>query len=370
MYVLLHRALRNAGDHLIYQRARRLIETWRPDVELKVAEAWRPLDHQLRADELAEARAIIVCGGPGYGRGMPARYPIGDPSVLPAPLVLLALGSALLPGTTRQIERFTFDRESKRFLEEVARRAKYLGARDKLTAALLARNGVENVLMTGDPAWYDLATVDGPLRIPAEIRVIAVTPPADPAYFDQAIRLFAAIAAAHSDAMLHVVHHRGVQRPFARLAATQGWQTVDITGSADGFEVFDRADLHVGYRVHAHLYSMSHATPSYLIAEDSRGVGVHETLGVLGAVGFATNWDDPPHRLALAHLPRLANAYRGITYRFGRPVSRLLKAPRLDDAIPKMMALDALSGYERHEAARVTIRATLPTMRQMVDSLP
>jgi hypothetical protein len=368
MYLLLHRALRNAGDYLIHERARRLIETFRPDAELVTAEAWRPLRDQLEPDILARCRAVIVSGGPGYQNGMAERYPLLSPGEGP-PLVLLALGSFIVPGTRRQIASCMFDPPTRGFLDAVAARSPYLGARDRVSASILEANGYPNVLMTGDPAWYDLSAIEAPVRVPPSLRSIAVTPPANPGYFGQAIRLFERLATAFPGASVSVVHHRGVQRPFASVAQRHGWSSVDITGSSAGFTVYDDADVHVGYRVHAHLYALSRAIPTYLVAEDSRGIGVHRTLGELGAVGFDERADALVPRLVLAQLPRVANAHRAATSWIGPYAGRFLPVTRLDRLVDRVAA-DLEAGFLEHGRARTLIRETLPVMRQMLESLP
>ena len=369
-FLLLHRALRNAGDALIFERARALIGSRHPDAILDTAEAWRPLLEQVPADRLGRYRAIVVCGGPGYAPGMAGRYPIGRLEDLP-PLVLLALGSGIAPGTDSQLASFHFADADRRFLDTVLARAAFIGARDPLTAELLARSGIERVLMTGDPAWYDLERIEAPVRIPATIHDIALTPPANPAAFRQAQRLFRALAAARPEAAIRVVHHRGVQRPFAALADRLGWENVDITGSAEGFEVYDRSDLHVGYRVHAHLYAVSRGTLSYLVAEDSRGIGMLRAMPGLGIPGFQTDRDLSPLRLrALELLPRIANAHRRSTSWLGARIGGVVGLPDIAEDLVARIAADQAAGFPAQVAARGVIRATLPTMQHMIDSLP
>lgn len=53
----------------------------------------------------------------------------------------------------------------------------------------------------------------------------------------------------------------------------------DISGSADGFLIYDNCDLHVGFRVHAHIYNLSKRNKTLLLNEDFRGFAVNETLG-------------------------------------------------------------------------------------------
>jgi hypothetical protein len=371
VFLLLHRALRNAGDFLIFERARALISDGHPDVEQLVGKAWLPLADQFPLERVNACRAVIVCGGPGYGRGMRRLYPLASADELRVPVVLLALGSAVVPGTERQLAAHRFEPEDRDFLTWISERSAYLGARDALTAELLARAGFGGVLMTGDPAWYDLAAITSEPTVPQGIESLAFTPPANPVYFAQALGLLRGLVRARAGRLVTVVFHRGEQAPFAQLAAELGCATRDITGSAAGFSVYDEVDGHVGYRVHAHLYALSRGRQSYLVAEDSRGTGVLRTLGPLGVPGFRERaGDSPPMRLALRVMPRLGNPGRPITRRLGPALSRLLPVPDVADALLAQIDADAGAGFARHAAAQQIIRATLPTMRRMVASLP
>jgi hypothetical protein len=375
MYLLLHRALRNAGDYLIFERARALIQAGRPDVPHLVGKAWLPLLDQFSPAQLAGCRAVVVCGGPGYAAGIRRLYPLAPPETLP-PVVFLALGSAVTPGTRRQLAEHRYGDDDRAFLRGIASRSAYLGARDELTAELLRREGIGDVLMTGDPAWYDLGVIaadshGAPSSPSPALGTVAFTPPANPVYFAQALRLLEALARARPRGALTVVFHRGVQRPFAALAQRTGSATLDITGSAGGFAVYDRLDGHVGYRVHAHLYSLSHRRPSYLLAEDSRGTGVHRTLGELGGPAFDAERGDSPLMLrAMRLMPRLGNPHRPVTAPLGPLLARPLRLPEVTRSVLDQIDSDRAAGFPRHAAAWHVIRATLPQMQRMVDSLP
>jgi len=367
-YLLLRRALRNAGDFLIFERAKLLIESVRPDVSIDAADAWRPLAEQMANEELRQYRAVIIAGGPGYAAGLVRTYPLGALDQLP-PLVLLALGSFVVPGTQEQLGGFRFDDADKDFLDQVLARSSMLGARDPVTARLLRANGYDRVLMTGDPAWYDLTRLYLDPIVPSRIRNVAFTPPANPAYFQQAVDLFERFAADRTDCSITIVHHRGVQVPFERLARHHGWLTREISGSAEGFAAYDEVDLHLGYRVHAHLYATSRGVLSYLVAEDSRGVGAIEGLGGLGLAGFADGWGRV-HRFALAKLPRYANPVRPGLWRLALPASRILRAPDVSRAMVDQVRADEGDGFPEHYSARNNMRAALSDMQRMIATLP
>ncbi len=364
--LLLHRAIANAGDALILERARQLIAQVHPRTPLDIAEAWHPLDEQIPAERLRRYRAIVICGGPGYARGIARLYPLGPLDELP-PLVLLALGSHVVPGTDRQLATFRFDAQDGKFLDAVLARSAYLGARDPLTVELLNRNGYQRVLMTGDPAWYDLEAIDRPLRTPKTLRAVAFTPPANPAFHGQARRLFRALADAVPQAQGRVVFHRGVQRSYAALAERHGWQCVDISGRQEGFRIYDEMDLHVGYRLHAHLYSTSVGTPSYVIAEDSRGIGMLRSFPGLGLAAFPAERPLPWLEIGIGAFARLR---RRPVSRSARPFARLLGLPDIAGPLMATIERDLAGGFPAHAQARDTIRATLPVMRQMIESIP
>jgi len=56
----------------------------------------------------------------------------------------------------------------------------------------------------------------------------------------------------------------------------------DISGGVDSLiELYNNADLHIGQRVHAHIFMCSTSKPSVLITEDGRGRGLKEVLNGL-----------------------------------------------------------------------------------------
>lgn len=54
----------------------------------------------------------------------------------------------------------------------------------------------------------------------------------------------------------------------------------DVSGDVNKLDFYQDCDLHIGYRVHAHLYFISQRTPSILINEDGRGLGMGVSLGL------------------------------------------------------------------------------------------
>lgn len=371
MYLLLHRAIRNAGDFLIFERALALLSSRLPGADFRIGQASRPLAGQFSTADIAAARAIIVCGGPGYQRGMyPGVYPLLPLSQLRVPVVLMALGSFYLPGRTSSSSGHVFDGPSRQLLSAITAAGGTLGARDVLTAELLRAEGFDQVLMTGDPAWYDLEHIGEPFNPPGRPVRLAFTPPANPLFFAQAFSLLEGMAEAVGVTNISVVFHRDRQRPFDALARRFGMRTIDITGGAAGFMTYDDHDAHIGYRVHAHLYCLSRGKVSYLVAEDSRGVGVLRTLGLLGSDAVARTPARWFQRVAWSGLPRGASPRHRSRSWIGPIASRMLRMPLVTHEVMLQLSDDEHAGFRRHSAALDVIRSTVPVMHKMIEAIP
>ena len=172
-----------------------------------------------------------------------------------------------------------------------------------LSKRILEYNGLRSAVFTGCPAWYDLDKVDTPelLSKPtrSKVKKIAVSDPAVLRNIPAVKCLITNLKEAFPSAEVWLVMHRGwtedefttrelasVQTELIGWARSVGVEPIDISYSHEGFSVYDDCDLHVGYRVHAHLYNISQRKPSYLIEEDSRGYGANEALGCASHIGI------------------------------------------------------------------------------------
>ena len=112
--------------------------------------------------------------------------------------------------------------------------------------------------------------------------------------------------------------------------------------------VYDEAEIHVGYRLHAHLYFLSHRKPSFLLEEDGRGRGASEALGLRGVPA----WSRAACDSLLAELP-IGTRIRSIA-------RKALKAglkPR-GDAVEEIMAMvkeEVANGFARFQGLHQAI---------------
>ncbi|ODR97414.1 hypothetical protein AUC69_12450 [Methyloceanibacter superfactus] len=287
MIVTICGAYRNAGDHLIGHRARELLRVHGfADIVTVDRKSIGPEHYDL----FNKARAVLLCGGPAYQRGIyPTIYPLERERVTP-PIVPYGLGWKW--PATKDPETFQFTDEAAAFVSDIHQKIEFSSARDPLTVECLARFGVANVLMTGCPAWYDLESLEKPYAFRDDVRSIVLSMPAkmQPGTYELMAWLTKRFPKARRTLSFHhgllpswTPRGREIARDylmFAGRAILNGWRVESLAESLPKLEaLYGDSDLHIGYRVHAHLFCLSRRVSSILISEDSRGVGQAAALG-------------------------------------------------------------------------------------------
>lgn len=294
-YVVLHGAKKNAGDFLIKNRAMALLKHLKPERELIEFPHWKPLEDHL--DVINKSLALVIMGGPGLQSNIyPRVYPLTkDLNQINVPIYLMGSGSYMLPFNSRAIETFQFTKSSLEFLNKCSG----ISVRDLFTYNLMKTKNFHKVSMTGCPAWYELNSINNPVKLPSKIKKIIVSAPQRKNYFPQLIDILKAIKARYSEWEIIVTFNRGFkadQYTSARVAnylkyykqkiEELGIPVLNAAYNIDLLEEHNDADLHIGYRLHSHIHYFSIRKPSYLIAEDSRGRGNIDTIRIPGFSGI------------------------------------------------------------------------------------
>jgi hypothetical protein len=214
------------------------------------------------------------------------------------------------PGDAQSRREVSYSQKTVTFLERVAAQVDRLSCREYYACHILEKHGIDNTLMTGDPAWFHLPALGKPMKRVETPERLVFSPPLSPFYADQAeqvMRMLHAFAphaericAMHladagkghgyakrsekSAAMTPAVSEKN--RRIRNLGQELGYEIHEMAGDLAALELYETCDLHVGYECHAHVNFLSRRIPSVLIAEDARGVGFNYTLDVGGFDGF------------------------------------------------------------------------------------
>lgn len=297
-FSVLSGAIKNAGDYLIVERSIQLLKYVYPKCEIKIFNRNQPLIESV--DEINNSDALIFAGGPVlamdiYPKDMPL---VPDLNQITTKMFTIGLGWYGKNNLDSTIyEDYKFSQETLRLVERMEQDGK-ISCRDWYTVRILKNQGFKNVVMTGCPAWYDLSAIHQvglSEHICMPYKKICISDPGYSINVERSYELAKYLKEKFPKSNIYFVFHRGIA-PDEKTAVKRGKMNLDlveklnmlnvkvhdISYSANGFSIYDDCDLHVGFRVHAHIYNISKRNISILLEEDGRGAGVNEALGLYG----------------------------------------------------------------------------------------
>lgn len=297
-YTLFHGAKKNVGDYLIRNRAKNLLFEYTDVTEEDLFEL-EMVRKSISKEDLAQVRetdAVIIAGGPAYGSGDFADIYPSLSDVLDAGVPVFPLGPGW-KGTDE--DEFQFTSESLALIQRIHEQIEFSGVRDLPTKRVLQKHGISNVELVGCPAWYDLEALGHSFEKPSTLESLAISTavPRSRYYRKQFRYLLRRVSDEFPDADLYCSFHRGISnddhtpfinslhlRRFKRVASKNGYTILNPAYEPEKLEQYRDIDLHIGYRVHGHIYFLAMRHPSYLFQVDGRGTGVSESLSTPGDV--------------------------------------------------------------------------------------
>lgn len=285
-------AYKNAGDFLIESRCLKLLEFFIKNLSID-----KFLRNEIagKCKNLNQYDAIVIGGGPIYGKKIERNLPITEMmEVIEKPVMVIGGGWYGDNGSYEEMYNYKFSSLSKQFLKWVDQNGLGLGCRDIYTYRTLLKEGLENVFLTGCPAWYNIDKISETqvIREFSEVKKIVISDPARDKNLNMALDTVKTLRRRYPDANITFVFHRGItssstvgkgkltKEELSKLVKEYCNDVIDISHSDDGFSIYDKCDIHVGFRVHAHIYCLSMRKRSVLIEEDGRGAGINQILGL------------------------------------------------------------------------------------------
>lgn len=312
--LVITRPVDNAGDWLITERLIALTEQVAGEAFDSARVDFSPATRSQPVGFYNSYDAIIAGGGPIADDRLLSPSAFHLMSVLEevnVPVSLIGIG--WYGRTPKSGDVYGESRLSEAVRRKVAlieARGGVITSRGCITQSVLEQNGIGSV-MTGCPVWYadSFASVslrgipgDGPRRIVVSNAGITKEPFLHAPVAAQTVGLLELLGSLFPRASLLFTFNGGIDtkysapcnREVADWLSDQGIEYRDISGDASGFALYEECDLHVGYRLHSHLYCLSRGIPSILIEEDARAADANLTLGTPGPKAY--DIDDPESR--------------------------------------------------------------------------
>lgn len=301
-FMVITRAVVNAGDFLIVRKLNEVLEKIRPNDTFINKSGFDSFDDEIGL--LNTMDGLIIGGGPGYDNRFlnPDNFPLFrhlDEIEVPIHFVGMGwYGKSAMPEHTKS---YQFTDAALAILNRAAASGSMIGCRDFVTQRVLDDNQVPCTTMTGCPVWYDYQYLDCLEPRSKTVKKIVLSDPGmtkeaidHKPKAQQALQLAAIVRERFPHADFIYTFNGGIHTKYStqcNLNILKGLEglgipAVDLTKEKNGFAIYDDADLHVGFRVHSHIYCLSKRIRSILVEEDARGFGVNEALGLPNISAF------------------------------------------------------------------------------------
>lgn len=288
MYVVLTtfpaHASGNVGDKLITHSAIDILRKEKKEDEYQIF--FREDDLSDKLHIVNQARAVIMPGFAIRDDMYPKVYRLtNNIEDIKVPLVPMGAGWMGFPGDFKQLSAHNYPQKTVSFVNEVARQNNHFSCRDYYTQQIVKRHGVQNSIMVGDCAWYDLNSLGQKMRQPTSIRKLVFTVGHYPLYASQAIKILNVLADLFPDSERFCSIHglnSNAHESILNHAQQLDFKLVSASHEVESIAFYEQCDLHVGYRLHGHIAFLRKRIPSILINEDGRGRGFSYTMGIGG----------------------------------------------------------------------------------------
>ena len=292
----------NAGDFLIKEKAANLFRYFLPDSELFFVNRTKSFKKDL--DLINSCDFGVVAGGPAISNKCAEFLHFADVlDDIKIPIVFFGVGQF-----NKEIEfnnfKLRFSEVSKRLLERVEKSNYFSTTRDFKSLHYLSLAGYNNFKFSGCPVLYDTEFLEmnySPLSLEKVNKVVfSCGSPfsKDKDFYKQQLNLINSLKNYFKDKrgnnlkFIVAMHHSADQNTFTmdynnkklyfdfiNKLKLLDVEIIDISkNSKDMIDLYHSCDLHIGFRVHAHIFMTSQKKHSILLLEDGRGAGISEVI--------------------------------------------------------------------------------------------
>lgn len=209
-----------------------------------------------------------------------------------------------------------FSEESLLLLKKANDDAVVFTTRGCISHEFCRRNGLDRAIFNGDVAFYDKALDDLAFHKDLDVRKIIISDPHRAAIYIESLEVLVdGLELVFPEAEIYLAQH-GVNRVVEDFCERRSLRIERIYEDRhSGLNVYDEADLHVGFRVHGHVSALKRRKYSYLLEQDGRGCDYGATI--LSKISIPNYSATGSHKVSVKNL---------IKRLIGRPVSFKQKA--------------------------------------------
>lgn len=292
---------KNVGDSLITQSAVELIKKHHPNYNPKIVFREQSLEKYGTKNVnsiLAPGFSINNCSYPKLFTLYSKREKIKNFYPFGCSFQSVVLGD-------EAYEKSFYSPTSLDFLKDINIKSGAIPCRDEKIVNMLRGWGVKANYM-GDLALYSQAYRYKMIEPVKEPRSIVFTIQHKPIFAKQSFMIIDMLSQMYKTKEKYISYHSTPNKNsnlIAEYAKKLGFKVLNLYGESENLNHYDDIDLHVGYRLHGHLYFLRTRKPSVLIIEDSRSYGISRS-GAL-SLGTFMGLDDYPDSVDLSLVNRI-----------------------------------------------------------------
>lgn len=263
---------KNIGDQLITNALIDCIK-YQKGAEVTIKIIWRAADWSEVEFDFKEADVIIFACLAIRPNMVDVEYPyIKNLLSLDIPLAVVSSGTSL---DVSGIEKGMFDyvsEKTREMLIDLDKKSLFFSTRGYLTQAFCRKLDLKNSRFSGDVAFFNKKNTVSKFKSNQTINKIVISDPHYSLdYISSFNTLYLGIRELFPSADIVIALH-GNDPTVIKYAIENNIKYECIYEQKnEGLNLYDSADLHVGYRVHAHVSSLKRGMYSYLLEQDGRG---------------------------------------------------------------------------------------------------
>lgn len=293
-----HQGSQNVGDRLITYSFFKMIKNRMGDFNPLVL--WRGQSLDMYTDDSIKVVLVpgfSVCNDTYSQLFKFYTLPCRNPKIIP-----IGCSFQDIAPSYKSFYKHEYNDRTLSFFHEIVNAFGPIYCRNRVISDMLLSKGVESCYM-GDLALYDDDYIGKKIQKDLVIENIAISVGNHEKYKYQTMQILDFIRKFYPNQQVFLTLHGKVNnhsKYIINYARNIGVEIKELFGDVDNLDFYDEMDLHIGYRLHAHIACLRKRKPSVLLVEDARSYGFSKTIDTaLGCIQAYNIYNDRPSDTAL-----------------------------------------------------------------------